>query len=418
MLYSFDIFDTCLIRKCGTPQNFFDVLSLRVFNGEVEEWVRQEFVAARRLTERKLWENNPHYTLQDIWTELDWTHRFLKSKTELVRKEQDLEREMLVPVLKMREQVNECRKRGDKIIFISDMYLSSGFLISVMRECGFYQDGDSLYVSCECQAAKWNGELFQFVLEKEGLRSFRHWHHYGDNKVGDYRAPKKLGIRCTLINHEYTPYQKQWKENICTPTNRIAEILAGICRYLHYSLPESSHRDFLLDVGAPLFVAFTYRVLKKAHNDGIQRLYFCARDANLIYQTAKQMLDNFPGLSVHYLYISRESLYNGDEAARMKYFEQCGLASISDRCAIVDLRSSGKTQCVLNAQLTAHGFCSVKGYYFEMFCTGSLENVPSDYYTELNTLYYTQIKACSNAFPRYALIESYFSVHNERRTIN
>ena len=49
-IYSFDIFDTCLLRKCGTPENFFDVFSLRVFNGEVEEWARQgEAVSMRRV---------------------------------------------------------------------------------------------------------------------------------------------------------------------------------------------------------------------------------------------------------------------------------------------------------------------------------------------------------------------------------
>ena len=170
---SFDIFDTCLVRKCGTPENFFDVFSMRAFVHEPQEWARQEFVAARRLTEQKLWAENPHYTLEDIWAEMDWTHPFLKSKKELCELEQELEREMLVPVLTMRDKVNECRKSGDKIIFISDMYLSAAFLIDVMRAHGFYQDGDSLYVSCGCKAAKYNGELFQYVREKEGLSSFR-----------------------------------------------------------------------------------------------------------------------------------------------------------------------------------------------------------------------------------------------------
>ncbi len=67
------------MRKCGTPENFFDVFSLRAFDHEPPEWARQEFVAARRLTEQKLWAENPHYTLEDIWVEMDWTHPFLKS---------------------------------------------------------------------------------------------------------------------------------------------------------------------------------------------------------------------------------------------------------------------------------------------------------------------------------------------------
>ena len=192
---SFDIFDTCLVRKCGTPENFFDVFSLRAFNHEPEEWARQEFVAARKLAERNLGEKNPYYSLQDIWHDFDWSHPFLKSKKELCQLEQEVEREMLVPVLSMRDKVNERRKNGDKIIFISDMYLPSTFLIDILHNHGFYQDGDSLYVSCECGALKWNGGLFEYIRKQENLPSSRHWHHYGDNKIGDYKVPKKLGIK-------------------------------------------------------------------------------------------------------------------------------------------------------------------------------------------------------------------------------
>ena len=117
---SFDIFDTCLIRKCGTPENFFDVLSLKAFNYIPQEWERQEFVVARRLTEQNLWNKNPHYNISDIWDAFDWQYASLRSNAELCQLEQDLESQMLLPVLSMREKVSRCRKRGDRIIFISD----------------------------------------------------------------------------------------------------------------------------------------------------------------------------------------------------------------------------------------------------------------------------------------------------------
>ena len=169
---SFDIFDTCLIRKCGTPENFFDVFSLRVFNGEVSEQERQEFVASRRIAHVEI--QNESTKLCDIWDNFKWTHPLLKSKEELFQLEQETEQEMLVPVLTMRDKVNECRKRGDKIVFISDMYLSSKFLIDILRAYGFYQEGDSLYVSCECNVEKKTGELFRYVSKNERIKSFRY----------------------------------------------------------------------------------------------------------------------------------------------------------------------------------------------------------------------------------------------------
>ena len=50
MVYSFDVFDTCLCRLCGEPRLMFDVLSLKVqeaIGDSCSEQLRQLFVAAR-----------------------------------------------------------------------------------------------------------------------------------------------------------------------------------------------------------------------------------------------------------------------------------------------------------------------------------------------------------------------------------
>lgn len=415
---SFDIFDTCLIRKCGTPENFFDVFSLRAFNHEPPEWARQEFVAARRMTESKLWEENPYYTLQDIWTEMDWTHHFLKSKAELVRLEQDLEREMLIPVLKMRDKVNECRERGDKIVFISDMYLSSEFLIELLRSYGFYQDGDSLYVSCECGVLKWKGELFEYVRKQENIPSFRHWHHYGDNKQGDYSAPKKMGIKCTLINHAYTPYQQQWANGYSLGFE-YSSVLAGLGRALLYSTEWNTHTDFVIDIIAPFYCSLVYRMMKDAEQKGIKRLYFCARDAYMMYKIALQYKDLFPSIGCQFLYISRKALYEGDDNAKIAYYEQEGLATKKDKVGIVDIRSSGKTLQYLNQYLTSKGYNGVRGYYYELFCGGisvTSSYAPTNYYTELSDNYKPQMGKSIGI--RFHIFENFFPLNSISKTIN
>ncbi len=387
---SFDIFDTCLVRRCGTPENFLNILSLRAFNHEPQEWARQEFVAARRLTEQKLWQENPNYTLHDIWVEFDWSHQFLKPKKELCQLELELEREMLVPVLSMRDKVNECRKRGDKIIFVSDMYLSSEFLIDILRNYGFYQEGDALYVSCECGVLKMNGELFEYVRKQENLSSFRNWHHYGDNKQGDYNAPKKLGIKCTLINHAYTPYQQQWVDNDYSLGFKYPSILAGLGRALHYSTEWNAHTDFVLDIIAPFYCSLVYRMMKDAELCGIKRLYFCARDAYMMFLIAQKYQHLFPEIELSFLYISREALYKGNDQAKIAYYQSIRLATKTDYVGIVDIRSSGRTLVYLNKYLVEKGFKSVRGYYFELFCGAAdiqQDYYPSDYYLELSDRY-------------------------------
>ncbi len=418
MTYSFDIFDTCLVRKCGTPENFFDVFSLRAFEHEPQEWARQEFVAARRLTEQKLWAENPHYTIDDIWAEMDWSHPFLKSKKELCELEQELEREMLVPVLSMRDKVNECRMSGDKIIFISDMYLSSAFLIDVMRANGFYQEGDSLYVSCECNAAKYNGELFQYVKEKEGLSSFRHWHHYGDNKQGDYKAPEKLGIKCTLIHHEYTPYQKQWKDNDYSLGFKYPSILAGLGRALHYSTEWNTHTDFVLDIIAPFYCSWMYMVLEDAQQKGIKRLYFCARDAYQIHKIAQVMQPLFPEVGIEYVYISRKALYNeGNDAAKIAYYEQIGLATKTDKVSIVDTTTSGKTLQYLNNYLKSKGYLECSSYYYLLW--NKVDGVDRRKYNiQVYDAYIQQNNRMNRLLGQLFIFENLFGLSPDKKTID
>ena len=414
---SFDIFDTCLVRKCGTPENFFDVFSLRAFNHEQEEWARQEFVAARRLTEQKLWQENPRYTLQDIWVEFDWSHQFLKPKKELCQLEQDLEREMLVPVLAMRDKVDECRKRGDKIIFISDMYLSSDFLIDILRNYGFYLDGDALYVSCECGALKWNGELFEYVRKQEKMPSFRLWHHYGDNKQGDYNVPKKLGIKCTLVKHAYTPYQQQWVNNDYSLGFKYPSILAGLGRAIHYSTEWNTHTDFVLDIIAPFYCSWMYQVLADAQKQGVKRLYFCARDAYQIHKIALAMQPLFPEVGIEYVYMSRKALYNEENAeAKLAYYKQIGLAT-TDKVAIVDTTTSGKTLIVLNEFLTAHKCTEVTAYYYLLW--NKVDGVDrTKYNIQVFDQYCNTNHNCYRLLSNLFIFENFFGLSKDQKTVD
>ena len=411
---SFDIFDTCLVRKCGTPENFFDIFSLRAFNGEVEEWARQEFVAARQIAQHSI--QTYGTMLHDIWDNFQWQHPLLRPISELHQLEQDLEREMLVPVLAMRGKVDECRKRGDRIIFISDMYLSSAFLIDVMRQNGFFQDGDLLFVSCECKVEKRTGGLFKYIRDEENI-SYRKWCHYGDNKTGDYSMPRKLGIKATLVNHAYTPYQQQWIDNDYSLGFKYSSILAGIGRALHYSTEWNTHTDFVLDIVAPFYCSLVYRMMKDAEERGIQRLYFCARDAYMMYLIAEKFKPLFPTIESRFLYISKKSLYEGDEAAKEAYFRQEGVITSMDNVAIVDFRSSGKTLLYLNKWLNDIGAKPIRGYYFEFIAASELKYFSQDYYTEVNTPYIKAGYNLGRLLGAWNIYEQYFPLNTLKRTI-
>lgn len=416
MVSSFDIFDTCIVRKCGTPENFFDVLSLHAFNGEVEEMTRQAFVMARLLAQQGA--QSPSATLRDIWETFSWKHPLLKTKEELCQLEMATERTMLVPVLMMREKVSECRQKGHRILFISDMYIPSGFLSEVMKELGFMQENDKLYVSCECGVEKRNGSLFKYVKEKEGI-SYRKWHHYGDNKQNDVKAPRKLGIRATLVEHEYSSLQKLWMETDFSLGYKCSSIMAGLGRALRYSTEWTTHTDFVIDLIAPFYCSWVYKLLKNASERGIQRLYFCARDARLLYKLALRMQRLFPEIGMHYVSISRQALYNNaNEKAKMAYFESIGLATKTDSVAIVDTTTSGKTLRYLNSLLSNHGCKEVISYYQFLTCFIEEGFDFDKYNTQIVTPYIRVNKNYGRLTSLVAIYECFFGLNNEKKTVD
>ena len=243
-----------------------------------------------------------------------------------------------------------------------------------------------------------------------------HWHHYGDNKIVDYIIPKKLGIRCTLIKHEYTPYQQQWIDNDYSLGYKYPSILAGIGRALRYSTEWTTHTDFVLDIIAPFYCSWIYQVLEDAQRKGIKRLYFCARDAYQIHKIALAMQPYFPEVGIEYVYISRVALYNEDNAeAKLAYFKRIGLANTTDKVAIVDTTTSGKTQIVLNEFLKSNGCNEVTSYYFVLW--NKVEGVDRN---KCNVQIYDAYDVKGKLFLKtlISVFENFFSLNDERPTID
>ncbi len=412
---SFDIFDTCLVRKCGTPQNMLDVLSLRAFKTPVSECTRQEFVAIRRKAEDALWDNR-FAKLADIYNNIPQFRPELKTKEELIMIELELERSLLVPVLSIREEIDRLRDKGNHIIFISDMYLPSIFLKDILINYGFFKKGDSVYVSSECGAVKWDGSLYQYVAKKENLK-YKHWQHFGDNKISDYKEAKKLGIKAHLINHQYNYYPQCWIDKNCGVQYKVSNIVAGLCRSITLSNEQNSQLNFIVDIILPYSVSLVNKWMQQAVKDGISKLYFCSRDTYHLYHIAELLSEYYPTLECRYLYISRKALLEGNEEAFMLYLMQEGLASKEGRSAIVDVRSSGQTQFEINEKLKRYNFKSIKGYYFEMFAKNKLEYF-NDYYAVVNRLYVKHNNNNTRLLEGWQLYEDYFFMNTELKTVD
>ena len=361
---SFDVFDTCLVRKCGTPDCFFDVLSFWLFSDTVSETVRQAFVSERRLAEQKAYAvYGDRTTLDNIYDSLDFNCQYL-SKNQIKEKELECESSMLLPVVFIREQIEKLRNNGYHIVFISDMYLPSSFIRSILMTYDIYKDGDTIYVSCETGFTKTRG-LFRFVKERERLKYCR-WKHYGDNPDADIIIPRRLGIKTKRVNHSYTSLQSYWLEKRYVNEYQYPGILAGISRAFRFSNEANSQADFILDIIAPIYCSYLCNVLKSAEEKGITKLFFCARDTFHLYSMAKRIqLEHslYSNIEIQYLYVSRESLYGGDDVIKLAYFKKIGLASTTERIGLVDTTTTGKTLSYLNGLLSHNGYNNLYAFY-------------------------------------------------------
>lgn len=415
-IYSFDVFDTCLVRKCGTPDNLFDILARRAFSEEVDEKYYEAFVIERKRAESEKWSKSK--TLSDIYKEFYLPLEHIYSNQELENIELECETELLSPVFSVKQRIDKYRKKGHRIVYISDMYLSESFIKEQLIKHGLYQQGDALFVSSSHNAAKFDGSLYKLVHAELGI-SYHSWHHFGDNRHSDVKVPRILGIRATRIKNGYSPYQKTTKDIICKGFNW-SGIAAGLSRSMILSEEYHPHKLLYIDLILPFFTTFTYKILKRASQDGINRLYFCARDAYPLYQIALQFQPHFPKVDIQLLSISTLALYEGNQHNALLYFRKIGLANYENedvKCGIVDIRTSGKTLVYLNNLFNQNGYKSVYGYFWEI--TKPTSPINNNFiFSEINDSYIRNRKSVNCLAGNWILYELFFPLNTLKRTIN
>lgn len=308
--YSFDIFDTCFVRACGSPHNIFDLLAYQILGEKSEESLRMDFAAIRIEGERKarLHSGKKEVTLTDIYDCCSFEGLTSMDKQQIAAAEIEIEREQLVPVYSMLQKIEELHRIGESIYYISDMYLPQEFIHELLVEHGFWQSGDKLYVSCVSGKTKRDGSLFKQVAEENAI-VYRHWHHWGDNRYSDYRVPKRLGIKAHLVNHKFAYYERYLLKQDYFPGFFVNQHMAGISKAVRLSFPNDVRYTFAADLIAPLYVPFVYSILKDASERGIRKLFFLARDGYILYKIAENLIEMFPEIEIRYIYVSRSALY-------------------------------------------------------------------------------------------------------------
>lgn len=303
-LSSFDVFDTCLIRRCGVPENIFFIIGKLIFG---EDYTRIfEFVHNRMYAEQIAAKKNSWYTLEDIYSYIPTYIIGEHTPLDIARKERELEAQSLVAPDSIKLLIQKDRSKNRTIAFISDMYLDYEFIKNILIREQLWKDGDYLYVSQSSKAFKHDGSLFDLV--KEDLHPKR-WSHYGDNIVSDIIEPQKKNIQTHRIIHSYNRYEELCNNDIFLKKRKEFEIISSLSKSIRLEQKTDCYVSIASDVIAPLYCAFTLWVLEKARKRGLSKLFFVARDSRLFYEIARELTSYYPEIKCQYLYTSRKALY-------------------------------------------------------------------------------------------------------------
>ncbi len=308
-LVSFDIFDTTLLRSCETEDNVFAILAYTILGDDASEAFVTEFIRIRKNAEIKAKKEfyRKEATTADIYSVADFSSITDVSSEKILLKEYEIQSAVLYPRKSTLDIIRRHRENGASICFISDMHLPAHVIKEALDKYGILQTEDKLFVSSEFGKTKASGELFDYV--KSEYKDIDSWEHYGDNPISDFKSPKMKGIKAHLVSLTSIPYYTG-KYQFYQYGHPIGWNLAfqGIQKILCEDR-KGSYSNMISEISAPLFVSYVYEILKDAMERNIKRLYFFSRDGYVLYKIAQQFMNIFPEVDLHYLYVSRRTLY-------------------------------------------------------------------------------------------------------------
>lgn len=315
--FSFDIFDTTLVRKWAKPIDLFwelgnQLKEAQLINVSAEHWQWLRVTAENTIRTNSSTGEVSIYQLYDLLVP-----RFNWSPTQLdqvIQYEIELERASLYPVPEIREKILSLHAQNQPVAFLSDMYLPSEVIQTFLNDQNLWAKNDVLYVSSDIKANKESGDLYKYFMSKHQLKPNEIF-HLGDNICTDVETPRRLGIQAKqFVCTHLTRYEKLISENEQLPI-KFRSLIAGASRYTRLSCSETNKQRQVIwntaaDVIAPVIFGFVYWVLKEAKHKGINQLYFVARDGQILFKIAQIINKNWNfGIECKYLYASRQALH-------------------------------------------------------------------------------------------------------------
>ena len=319
---AFDIFDTLLTRPLIDPEQVKAIVARRAGGALGEAYLRWRAAAEQSARERA----GRDVDLGAIVAELGRMGGLDESAcARLLELELEVEAGSVSPRPDALELFSYARAAGKRVILASDMFLPTSVIAGLLERHGFTPWG-ALYVSSELGLRKDSGALYAHILEREGL-SAEQVIMVGDNERSDLQIPGDAGMRTLHVMRpvelarampRLAPVLEEVERNDDLDAHLgLGLLVRGMFGRLHYSggfdaasmVPEPDAENLGYAICGPLVFAFCQWLIDRARADGVERLYFLAREGQFLKMVYDQVAANVADAPAStYLVLSRRTL--------------------------------------------------------------------------------------------------------------
>ena len=314
-LVSFDVFDTVLTRAVSSPSDIHELVGNELgrrgwINITGPEWRQFREAAeddARRQTRFE------ETTLQEIYTLLAQRLELTDDTREhAMALEIETETRHFRPIAETGNLIRQVRQRRRRVAFVANTCLPGSVIEAELRRHSLMRDGDLLLVSSEHRAVKQSGDLIRLLTRASGVAPDDIC-HLGDNRGADYESARDAGLHASWYQGS-TPTRYEAIETSADSLGLAGALIAGSSRATRLSRSfRSAHERVIWEVSTgvagPLLCGFVLWCLQQAQDRGLPRLYFLARDGQILAKLAEILAPRF-GIPVEarYLHVSRRAL--------------------------------------------------------------------------------------------------------------
>ena len=330
-IVSFDIYDTLLMRVVCSPADVF-----KLVESQVEQRCRRKipFQEMRNRAVGDLQKEN--YTIKELY---DRMKKIYPNEDIALFQEIELEIEAAVTVCRkdMIKIYQYAVEKNKDIYILSDMYLPSDYLLTLLNRNGIDIDNTHLWISGEIKASKidksmWKKYAGLIVGKRKAL-------HIGDSIKADVKFAQEVGIQAIKIASATDMLQEIIPIATWSNINSIySSITIGMVANELFNSPFAWNgmgekfcintcRQFGRVVFGNVVLTYLLWLLEESRKRGIKRLIFLSRDGYFLEKDYLKLVNKLHIESApesHYMLISRKAILKlaaKDEEAFMTLLE-------------------------------------------------------------------------------------------------